>query len=95
MTDTKETLVAILSAPELDDATCEDLILHFTIQNPIEFAKYLHGLDGVSDATKSQLLAVKVAQKPGESQDALSEALEERMQKFWTQLLASSKVAAS
>jgi hypothetical protein len=71
--------------------TLETLWLAFEAMNGLEFAKYLYGFEGISDAVKAEFLRAKVAEGKSEQQDVMQAAIGRAMDSFWSRLGAEKK----
>ena len=80
----KTRLNAILATIDDTDVR-EDLFMQFWLVNPLEFASLLHSLE-ISDAAKSQLLALKVGQPPQHKGTDLSPLIERAIEILWQKL---------
>jgi hypothetical protein len=87
-TGAAESLDLILSDTVLPAAEQESLRQAFSLLGALDFAKYLHRADNLSDAIKGKLLAarVRIPQSPADKEAVVQSALDDAVQTMWARI---------
>ncbi len=80
-----EKLNAVLN--HLDSTLADEIFGFFYLQNTLEFARYLHSLENVTDTVKRDLLALKVSQKLPYKGAGLDVLIEKAARQQWLHLV--------
>jgi hypothetical protein len=83
----------ILSDAEFSSAERDKLRTAFFLLHALDFAKYLHRTDNLSDKMKGQLLAlrVRIPQDPADKDAVVQSALDDAVQGMWARIGASQE----
>jgi hypothetical protein len=80
----------ILSDADLSASAHEKLRSVFFLLHALDFAKYLHRTDDLSDQIKGRLLAlrVRIPQDPADKESVVQSAMDDAVQNMWSRIAA-------